>query len=87
MCCPGIRQSVPMDKEAFVRVEIYRGAFIQNDRAIRLCREMVHAPQRRYGLGMEMSERLRPLALVDHSMWIQDCSAIGPKTQTAGDSG
>lgn len=81
-----IRQRVPMDKEPFVRGEIFRGAFIQNDWAIHLCREMVHAPQRRFGLGMEMSERLRPPALVDNSMWIQDCSAIGPKTQTAGDS-
>ena len=31
-----IRQRVPMDKEAFVRVKICRGAFIQNDWAIRL---------------------------------------------------
>jgi hypothetical protein len=82
-----IRQSVPTDKEAFVRVEIYRGAFIQNDWAIHLCWETVHAPQRRSGLGMEMSELLRPLALVDHSMWIQDCPVIGPKTQTARDAG
>lgn len=66
-----IRHSVTAGTGDRVRVVIYRGRFIDGDWSIHLHHETDQPPCGRTGLGIELADILRPMALVDHSLWIE----------------
>lgn len=54
-----------------VKLAVYRGRFLNSDWAIHLQWETEKPPSGRTALGMELAELIRPLALVDHSVWVE----------------
>lgn len=56
--------------EEDVEMVIYRERFLDSDWAIHLQWETEDQPAGRTGLGMKVADMLRPLALLDHSIWI-----------------
>ena len=67
-----IRNNVAKDTEERVRMVIYKGSFDYSDWAIHLYRESGDSPPGKTGLGMELVDIIRPMALVDHSIWIEE---------------
>lgn len=67
-----IRNNVTADTEERVRMVIYRCRFVDSDWAIHLHRETDDRTPGRTGLGMELADIMRPMALVDHSIWIEE---------------
>jgi len=67
-----IRNSVMEGAEQDTRMVIYRGRFIDIDWSIHLHRESHDLPSGRTRLGMELADMIRPMALVDHSIWIEE---------------
>lgn len=55
-----------------IRIMIYRGGVVESDWAIHLHRETDDRPPRRTGLGIKLADLIRPMALVDHSIWIEE---------------
>lgn len=53
-----------------VQMEMYRGRFLDGDWTIFLRWETAEPPVERSGLGTGLADQFRPLALVDHSVWI-----------------
>ncbi|BBO81056.1 hypothetical protein DSCO28_16220 [Desulfosarcina ovata subsp. sediminis] len=66
-----IHHSVTAGNEGPVRLVIYRGRFVDGDWSIHLYRETNQLPSGRTALGIKLAEILRPMALVDHSIWIE----------------
>lgn len=67
-----IRNSLMADEDKNVKLMIYRGLFVDSDWAIHLHRETPGKPSGRTGLGIRLAETIRSVALVDHSIWIED---------------
>ncbi|WP_319523875.1 hypothetical protein [uncultured Desulfosarcina sp.] len=67
-----IRESVSADTGTPVRVVIYRGRFVDGDWSIHLHHETEKPPSGKTTLGIELADILRPMALVDHSIWIEE---------------
>ena len=67
-----IRHSITAGNADLVRVVIYRGRFVDGDWSIHLHRETDQPPSGRTGLGIELADILRPMALVDHTVWIEE---------------
>ena len=67
-----IWHNVTSGTDETVRMVIYRGRFVESDWAIHLHRETDRRPTGRTGLGIKLADSIRPLALVDHSIWIEE---------------
>jgi len=67
-----IWSNVTKAKGERVRIMIYRGGVVDSDWAIHLHRATDDRPPGRTGLGIKLADLIRPMALVDHSIWIQE---------------
>lgn len=69
-----IRNNVAAIKGKGARVVIYRGGSVDSDWAIHIHRQTDERPAGRTALGIELADTLRPMSLVDHTIWIEvDC--------------
>lgn len=71
-----IRESVARGSEEGVRMVIYKSRFVDSDWAIHLHRESDNSPLGRTGLGIKLAELIRPMGLVDYSIWIEEDGGI-----------
>ena len=68
-----IRNNVTQAKGDGVRIMVYRGGLVDSDWAIHLHRTTTDGrPPGRTGLGIKLADLIRPMALVDHSIWIEE---------------
>jgi hypothetical protein len=67
-----IRARAESGTEKGVRLEIYRNRLVENDWSIHLYRESEETPAGRTELGITLADIVRPVALVDHSIWIEE---------------
>lgn len=66
----GIRRNLTVVNEE-VRAVIHRGEWVEGDWAIHLYHEKEGPAPRRTWLGIKLAEEIRRIALVDHSVWIE----------------
>jgi len=66
-----IRRNITSGAEGVVRLVIYRGSLVDSDWAIHIHRETAEGPMGRTALGLELADVVRPVGLVDHSIWIE----------------
>lgn len=57
-----------------VRLAIYRHRLIENDWSIHLHWETDVNPSGKTDLGFKLAETIRPLAMVDHAIWVEEWS-------------
>ena len=67
-----IRNDITSGTEENVRMVIYRSRFVDGDWSIHLHRETDKRPSGRTDLGIKLADILRPMSLVDHSIWIEE---------------
>jgi hypothetical protein len=67
-----IRARAESGTEKGVRLVIYRNRLVENDWSVHLYRESEEAPAGRTELGITLADIVRPVALVDHSIWIEE---------------
>lgn len=68
---------VEADREKMVRFTLYRNGLVENDWSIHLCWNSEHKPAEKSELGLKLAELLRPIAMVDHTIWIEARRKIG----------
>ena len=67
-----IRNNVAADRKEAVRMKIYRSGNVDSDWSIHLHRETGERAPGRTGLGIKLADIIRPMALVDHSIWVEE---------------
>jgi len=67
-----IRKNIDADEDKRVHVVIYRGSMLESDWAIHLHHDTVGCPSGRTWLGITLADEIRRIALVDHSIWIEE---------------
>lgn len=66
-----VRNGVMEGAEKNTRMVVYRCRFVETDWVIHLHRESHEPPDGRTGLGKELANMIRPMGLVDHSIWVE----------------
>lgn len=66
-----IRAQVNAGMKHQVRLVIYRNGLVENDWSIHLSWATDRRPTGKSELGIKLAELLRPLALVDHTIWVE----------------
>ena len=79
-----IRDIIPVNDRTPVRTVIYRGRFVDGDWSIHLHRETDRPPRGKTMLGIQLADILSPMALVDHSIWVEEGArdSVPAKQQT-----
>ena len=67
-----IRKNVAAGTDGLMRVVIYRDNLLESDWAVHLYRETDAPPPGRTWLGTKLADEVRRIALVDHSIWIEE---------------
>ena len=67
-----IRSSLKADECKSLKMVVLRGLFVDSDMAIHLHWETRLPPSGRTGIGIKLAEIIKPMALLDHSIWIED---------------
>jgi len=67
-----IRKHVADETRERIRVAIYRDCLLESDWAIHLHRDAGESPPGRTRVGLKLADDLRRMALVDHSVWLEE---------------
>lgn len=78
-----IRAQVNTSINDQLQLIIYRNGLVENDWSIHLCWTTDQKPTGKSELGIKLAELLRPLALVDHAIWIESRKNVNSRTASA----
>ncbi len=67
-----IRNNISETTDEGLRIVFYKGGVVDSDWAIHLNRETDDRPSGRTELGIKLAYLIRPLAMVDHSIWVEE---------------
>ena len=66
-----IQASVDAGNDKQVRLMIYKNGLVENDWSIHLCWETDRQPPGKTELGIKLADIVRPIALLDHTIWVE----------------